>query len=201
MVYFDEDGNYLDQSMKSVDKKMMSLWITILMLTSTVLAAGLENGWDDFLLYDEDYEEDYDDTEDGNLDADLDYFFDYEEIGRLSGSLNSSNDSVQNDEDLQYTEDYEIFMDEAFDYEEDVDSSGDVIFQVFDPLEAEAPLCVDHNWPVLITGGVIFVISVIAIITLIIILIIKKVQAKKNNESTQGDAASENPGEIENEEV
>ena len=179
---------------------MMSSLITILMLTGTVSGAGLENGWDDFLLYDEDYEEDYDDTEDGDLDAELDYFFDYEEIGRLSRSLNSSNDSVQDDEDLEYTEDDEIFMDEAFDYE-DVDISGDVIFQDFDPLETEAPLRVDHNWPVLITGGVIFVISVIAIITLLIILIVKKVRAKKNYESTPGDAASETPGEIENEEV
>ena len=187
--------------MRSVIKKMMSLWITILLLTRTLSGAGLENGWDDFLLYDEDYEEDYDDTEDGNLDAELDYFFDYEEIGRLSRSLNSSNDSVQDDEDLEYTEYDEIFMDEAFDYEEDVDSSSDVIFQVFDPLEAEAPLRVDHNWPVLITGGVIFIISVIAIITLMILLIVKKVRAKKNYESTPGDAASETQGEIENEEV
>ena len=72
---------FLDHSMRSVIKKMMSLLITILLLTRTLSGAGLENGWDDFLLYDEDYEEDYDDTEDGNLDAELDYFFDYEEIG------------------------------------------------------------------------------------------------------------------------
>ena len=176
----------------------MSMWITILMLI--VLGEGLEKDWDDFLIYDEDYEEDYDDTEDVNLDADLDYFLDYEEIGRLSRSLNTSNGSVQLDEDLDYTEEDEILLD--LDYEEDVDSSGDFLFQVFDPsFEEESPIIVSHNWPVLITGGVIFVISVVAIITLLIILINKKIREDKNPESTPGGDASETPGEIENEEV
>ena len=178
----------------------MSLWVTIMMLI--VLGEGLEKDWDDFLIYDEDYDEDYDDTEDVNLDADLDYFFDYEEIGRLSRSSSTSNGSAQLDEDLDYTEEDEIFLDDTFDYEEDVDSSGDFLFQVFDPsFEEEAPIIVSHNWPVLITGGVIFVISVIAIITLLIILINKKVLEHKNPESTPGGDASETPGEIENEEV
>ena len=178
----------------------MSLWIIILSLI--VLGEGLEKDWDDFLIYDEDYDEDYDDTEDFNLDADLDYFFDYEEIGRLSRSLDTSNGSVQLDEDLDYTEEDEIFLDETLDYEEDADSSGDFSFQVFDPsFEEEAPIIVNHNWPVLITGGVIFVISVVAIISLLIILINKKVQENKNPQSTSGGDASETPGEIENEEV
>ena len=163
MVYFEEDLFCFHHSTKSVDKMKMSLWITILTLVVVVLAEGLEKNWDDFLIYDEDYDEDYDDTEDVNLDADLDYFFDYEEIGRLSRSLNTSDGSVQLEED--YTEEDEIFLDEAFDYEEDVDSSGDFLFQVFDPsFEEKASFNVNHNWPVLITGGVIFVISVVAII-------------------------------------
>lgn len=174
----------------------MKMWIIILMLI--VFGEGLEKDWDDFLIYDEDYGEDYDDTEDDNLDADLDYFFDYEEIGRLSRSLNTSNGSVQLDEDLDYIEEDEIFLDESFDYEEDVESSGDFLFQI---VEKEAPIIVNHNWPVLITGGVIFVISVIAIIILLIVLINKKVRENKNPQSTPGGDASETPGEIENEEV
>ena len=186
----------------------MSLWITILMLTRIV--SSMEKDWDEFLIYVEDYDEDYGETEDGDGDgdlvADLDYFLDYEEIARLSRSLNSSNGSFQLDVDFEFTQDDGIFLDEAFDYDRSVDSDNITFHDEFTPdkfkvlVQTDGPIRVNPNWPVLVTGGVIFVICVSAIIILIIILIIKNVQAKKDGESTPGDA-EETSGEIENEEV
>ena len=209
-VHIDEDVNSLNHSTTSSNKTMMSLWITILMLTRIV--SSMEKEWDDFLLYDEDYDEDYQEdyqeTEDGDGDlvADLDYFLNYEEIARLSRSLNSSNGSFQLDEDFEFTQDDAIFLDEAFDYDGGVDSDNITFHDEFTSdefkvlVQTDEPIRVNPNWPVLVTGGVIFVICVSAIIILIIILIIKNVQAKKEGESTLGDA-EDTPGEIENEEV
>ena len=58
-------------SKKSIGRNM-TLWITILMLTSNVLC--LEEVWDDYNVKEID----------GDLEDDLDYFFDYEEIVMLS---------------------------------------------------------------------------------------------------------------------
>ena len=206
--------------------KMMSLWITILMLTRNV--SCLEQEWDDFLLYDEDmedrnddlvaeqewdlllydedYDRDYEDTEEDSEDdlvADLDYFLNYEEIARLSKSLNSSNSSIQLYEDFGFPQDDEILLDEAFDYDGDVNSDNvtyqdDIISEESKVFEQSD---INLNWPMLVTGGVIFIICIIAITILIIILIIKKVKAKKNDESTRTDAEENPSGEIENEEV
>ena len=61
----------------------MTLWITILMLTSNVLC--LEEVWDDYNVKEID----------GDLEDDLDYFFDYEEIVMLSRKFNSTNSHVE----------------------------------------------------------------------------------------------------------
>ena len=157
----------------------MTLWITILMLTSNVLC--LEEVWDDYNVKEID----------GDLEDDLDYFFDYEEIVMLSRKFNSTNRKKETGQ--------RNVLDETFDYATgDLKLHDDYLY--LDEMETIIPEASSHvNWSVLIIVGVLFMITVITILILII-LIIKNVRTKKEDGSTPN-VARDITGEIENEKV
>ena len=158
----------------------MTLWITILMLTSNVLC--LEEVWDDYNVKEID----------GDLEDDLDYFFDYEEIVMLSRKFNSTNRKKETGQ--------RNVLDETFDYATgDLKLHDDYLY--LDEMETIIPEAASShvNWSVLIIVGVLFMITVITILILII-LIIKNVRTKKEDGSTP-DVAKDITGEIENEKV